>query len=414
MKRLIKLTLIAVLFPLFSIGQSNYKPGYVVTLKGDTLKGFIDYREWDDNPNSINFKRSLNDQEPDKITTDNAGGFAINNLEFYSRYTGPLSMDPVNGTYPYRDTSFKVETVFLKVLEKGSKVALYAYKDDLKPRYFIGESPDYTPHELVYKLYGSHIENTFQKQLSAEASKYGALDDNLITYIAKSEYQESDILHIVSKINGISKAEYEKTHHSGVPFTFFAGTGLNMNTTTPLSSSPFYAAGGRAYTSYRPVIYFGINVFANPNTRKLQFSVELSATGNSLDDKYTSKVYPYVPDEAKYDALAFSGSVQILYNFYNAKNFKVFGGAGFIATSYSFSNNYIGAQDHNNSDVNLNATVPYEFNKFNDAFILKAGVQFTQKFAVFTEYQTSIAPANSPYFALSSTSTQIGVLYLFR
>jgi len=46
MKHLVKLLLIFILLPFISTAQTNYKPGYVVTLTGDTLHGFIDYKEW--------------------------------------------------------------------------------------------------------------------------------------------------------------------------------------------------------------------------------------------------------------------------------------------------------------------------------------------------------------------------------
>jgi len=41
---------------LSSLAQSNYKPGYVVDLRNDTLKGFIDYKEWENNPKTFTFK----------------------------------------------------------------------------------------------------------------------------------------------------------------------------------------------------------------------------------------------------------------------------------------------------------------------------------------------------------------------
>lgn len=43
MKYLYFVSLILIL-PAFSFAQSNYKAGYVVTTKGDTLRGFINYK----------------------------------------------------------------------------------------------------------------------------------------------------------------------------------------------------------------------------------------------------------------------------------------------------------------------------------------------------------------------------------
>ncbi len=59
--------IIVTLFVLFifqtSFCQENYLPGYIITLKGDTLHGFIDYRNWDRNPDKISFKEKLSDNK---------------------------------------------------------------------------------------------------------------------------------------------------------------------------------------------------------------------------------------------------------------------------------------------------------------------------------------------------------------
>src|ERR1700744_6338801 len=89
------LMFVAFLLPLSLSAQSNYKPGYVVNSKGDTLRGFIDYQEWDANPDVINFKKTLTDQST-KYGVDDASAFGIDKLESFIKYTGPISTDPVN------------------------------------------------------------------------------------------------------------------------------------------------------------------------------------------------------------------------------------------------------------------------------------------------------------------------------
>src|SRR5882757_9745214 len=116
MKNFYKALLAVFFLPLMAFSQSNYKPGYVVTLKGDTLHGFIDYREWNLTPTAINFKTAITDNKARKLTPEEINSFNINGLEAYERYTGTISMDATderrinNG----RDTSFRTETVFFK------------------------------------------------------------------------------------------------------------------------------------------------------------------------------------------------------------------------------------------------------------------------------------------------------------
>ncbi|MBS1531168.1 MAG: hypothetical protein JSU01_12755 [Bacteroidetes bacterium] len=397
--------------------QSNYKPGYVVTSKGDTVKGYIDYQEWELNPETISFRKTENEQTVQYGVNDIVF-FTIDKAESYVKYTGRITMDQTdpNRVIPdnQRDTSFRTGTVFLKVIEKGPRVILYSYQDDIKVRYFISAAPGAAPKELIFRVTTSYTEFTYQKQLSAAAYQYNELNDALIALISRANYTEDNILEIVGKINHISQAEYNKTYASGPAYTLFAGAGLNLTTTIPPASSPFYAAGARSYTSYMPAVYFGANVFANPGTRKLQLTFQLSASGSNLREKYDSKVYPYVPDEAMYNATVFSGSLQVIYNFYNKEYFKAFAGAGIIASAYSFSNTYIGAQDHNNSSVDFNSSEPWLFNTFNDGFLFKAGVQFSKHVELFGEYQSSIGVSQSPYYELSSNTKEIALIYIFR
>ncbi|TSD63509.1 hypothetical protein FFF34_018125 [Inquilinus sp. KBS0705] len=80
------------LLPLLSIAQSNFKPGYVVTLKGDTIQGFFDYRGWDSNPRKVKFKTDLN-AAVQELTPANTLYFDINGLEAYQHYEGPITLD---------------------------------------------------------------------------------------------------------------------------------------------------------------------------------------------------------------------------------------------------------------------------------------------------------------------------------
>lgn len=419
MKHFTKFLFIALLAPLISNAQSNYKPGYVVKLNGDTVKGFIDYREWEFNPDAISFKQSVADAAKTYGVHD-IKYFSVDGLDSFVLYSGLItadSTDPNKVTQledKERDTSVKQATVFLRVLEKGNRLALYSYRDELKTRYFIGENPAYAPRELIFRYVRFGAENTFRKQLSAEAYKYNELNDKLEVYIAKADYTLDDILDIVNKINHITNADYKKSHYKGSPLDIFVGAAVNINTTSPSSETPFVAAGGGSNTSYLPVVLAGLKFYANPATKRLQFRLELSDALSSYKSLYTSKVYPYKPTEASFNSNVLSLSPQIIYNFYNATDFKVYGGIGFVVSSYSFSNSYLGTQNHDGSEADIAANDPYFFVHQNTTFVLKAGAQVSSHFEIFANYVMSSNLTNGGYFQLSATALQAGVLYSFN
>jgi hypothetical protein len=217
MKFSLNLLLIIGLFPIYSIAQSHYKQGYLVKSNGDTIHGYIDYRAWDLNPTSIKFKLP----KEGKVETFNIydlDSFGIDHITSYKKYTVMISMNDINPDHmtEFRDTSFRIATVFLKLLQKGENLILYSYSDGIKERFYLGETPKYEPVELIYRLYydlnavtldhGRTVnENTYMKQLYTMAMKYTNMSVSLQRDIEDADYQEYKLFKIVKKINNLSK-----------------------------------------------------------------------------------------------------------------------------------------------------------------------------------------------------------------
>lgn len=419
----------AILLPTLSYAQSNYKPGYVVSLKGDTLKGFINYQEWGANPDAIGFKNSLSDRDSKTLTPSDISYFNITGLDTYQRYSGIISMDATDKDHigSFRDTTSKVSTVFLRALQKGNNVALYAYTDGLKSRFFVGEAPDFAPKELVYRIYYNYgsdnsngqkgvtvNENTYMKQLFALANKYGVLNDDLQREIERADYKRDDLLGIVREINRISKDEFNKSiRPKGPIYSLFAGVGTNINQISTATDGPYYAGGGRSQTSYMPAASFGINFFANPTTRQLQFRMEAGIALSKYNYLYNLQVSPYIPFKASFNETTFSISPQIIYNFYNAENFKIYAGAGMSLSIYSFSNAYFGSQSQPNSASDISANNVFYFHKSDDTFLLKAGLQIHKNWGLYAQYSSGVAVSEGGYFEMSSKCEQVGINYYF-
>ena len=114
--------------PLFA--QENYLPASVVTLSGDTVKGQIDYKNWNRNPSAITFKENDNAEaisyDPSMIRS-----FAVANdvyksaiVEIDKRYDDlrHISSDATIVTH--------TDTVFLNLVVGGSK-PLYQFYDNV-------------------------------------------------------------------------------------------------------------------------------------------------------------------------------------------------------------------------------------------------------------------------------------------
>ena len=418
------LFLLAFILPFFSLAQSNYRPGYVVTLKGDTLRGFIDYREWSNNPDAILFKPVLSDAKSSKFTPTDITFFNINNIETYQKYTGPISMDVVNTDHltTGKDTSVRMAEVFLRVLQKGKNLTLYSYTDDLKPRYFVGDSPGFAPKELVYRIYEANDANgngktftdeTYLKQLNTLAIKYGMLNDDLTYKLQKANYDKPQLIDIVGKINGLTKQQLNgrsNDSRSRYKIYFYGATAVNITSNTPGATSPYIKNGGKSYTSYMPAFSFGFSAPANPEVGAHLFRGELSVAFSKYVSRYTNGAYPYIPVRASFSAMSIGITPQVIYNFYNAQNFKVYAGVGFNISKSTYTNVFYGPED---PGAYFPVTNEYFFDDFDTRILLKTGVQVNKHFEAFFNYLTSAPTTKLGYFQLSNSISQLGMNYIF-
>lgn len=130
--------------------QEKYLPGYVINLKGDTLSGFIDYRNWKINPGKINFKDRAENKKftflPSDIiefkVKDEVYVSAIINIETSPRSTAELNYD--------KAMHLQAEAAFLQTFYKGKK-SLYHYFNYGKDYFYIRQ--DTTFELLLYKKY---------------------------------------------------------------------------------------------------------------------------------------------------------------------------------------------------------------------------------------------------------------------
>ena len=159
------------LLPACAFGQQNYQPAKVTTLAGDTLRGYINDRGWDQNPRVVSFKTDLQASEQLFHPLD-IKGFSVSN----ERYAGAkvnieVSSQDLDKLSPTPTPSLQADTAFLRALVSGAK-SLYQYKKVNTSIYFYiqqGNSFDL----LVYKRYKRPGEgpvevknnNTFQTQL---------------------------------------------------------------------------------------------------------------------------------------------------------------------------------------------------------------------------------------------------------
>jgi len=402
------------LVPCLSFAQSNFRPGYFVPNSGDTVKGFVNYKERSNNPSSLSFKANLADQSK-VLSLKEVSAYGVNGQESFERYQVKISKNSVNLALLNRwvDSTFTVDTVLLKVLQAGEYVTTYSYTDDIKTRFYISEGQEKRPYELINNLSldstgsGRIIDKkVYAHQILAILRKLKKDSPQYEQRLEKLRYSESDILKTISLINGVErkKSVQPNTH-------FFAGLGL-------FSSKSYYSgdnllAGENAINkrSYLPAFTTGLDLFVNPDIRKTIFRIEVSLSVSKGDVSTTTDYAAFARLSHTFDQYSIAITPQIIYNLYNSAAFKLFAGAG-AGVNYSTYKNNITTR-YNSVRDESSIEEPIQFEKVNLSFPLSIGVVLQKRIELSAIYVPPAAIATYTKSALNIQRYGLRVNYLF-
>jgi len=400
------LLMIAVAFSFTSVAQSNYQSGYVIKLSGDTVKGFINYKEWVNSPQFIDFKTTETQGKANRFTPDMLQSFEITGKEKYITYSGKLSAD--KNTYPdlpsQLDTTTIQDTVFLHLIYNGSKVSLLQQQDDLKIRMFYQERNE-KPVELKFYQYltdGNKVYpyEPFKRQLFALANKYQVYDKNIDEVISTTSFDESSLIETMKLINQDTNKKKDTGTYGG---RFFAGITFNRTVTQFNGTNRF---ANQPFTSYIPRFAIGYDLFANKYTQKVFLKSELSLTYVSpsfnAGSELTSNIASY-----RFTQLTASLGMSVIYNFYNANRIKVFIGAGVSVNGSKYTKNEFNQLSFPQTTNNY-----YSLESAWATFPIQAGVTINKKVDVFASYISPSSYANYVAFSVSNRVYGLGLRYL--
>lgn len=123
-----------------SFGQGKALDGYIVSTKGDTVRGYVRYDGWGTSPMTVDFAREKNGIA-EKVGPDEAAQFYIAplNERYISKRIGILNID-LSKTYELAP-SFEAKdsvTVYLREITSGPKATLLEYMDlSEQPHFFL-------------------------------------------------------------------------------------------------------------------------------------------------------------------------------------------------------------------------------------------------------------------------------------
>ncbi|WP_210464637.1 outer membrane beta-barrel protein [Rufibacter roseolus] len=103
--------------------QTDFRPGYIITLQGDTVKGFLNYRSDIANAKNCVFKK---EQDQDKIV------YTPDQLRAYRFQDGKNYLSSIQFNYRLE------EDVFIESVSQGL-ISVFYYKEDVKDHFFVSK-----------------------------------------------------------------------------------------------------------------------------------------------------------------------------------------------------------------------------------------------------------------------------------
>ncbi len=409
-----KLLRIALLiaFPSLIFAQTNYHQGYVLKNNGDTLKGYIDYREWTYSPLIIDFKVNKTDNSSQQFTPETIKGFEITGMETYTSYVGVVSTNKnIFPNIPVGLDTGKVRTgIFLRQLATGDHLTLFYNNEVNKDRFFISESAA-PPIELMYFEYYDNTRtqevyhNLYRGQLLVLANKFNTNNQKLKNDIEELNFEQQAIVQVVDEINNVSFEKKEissNQENKKSNVRVFGGIGINSIGTTYSYVEPVITVSSNNIPNVNDVVHsyhkntitpkfdLGIDIFINPNVQQFIVRIGLSYYSVSGSFRLPSSSAIDLNSDLQYSQYSFAVTPQFLFNVYNKDKFKIYIDCGLSLCSTSYSNNMNG---------NLDNAV---YQSFSGYVPIQAGVVFNKKLEIYFTYASFTTSASYNEIAVSN------------
>lgn len=417
--------------------QTKYKPASLVDLAGDTVSGYIDYRGWYLNPESVTFKKSLDLNDVEKLTPANTRWFSIEGQSSYASAEVSISLNTLElaSLRVEMDTTKVTKQVFLKEIHRGQRLTLYSYQDQIKQRFYISNNSE-GPVELIFgktvRDLQEYRHDTYKQQLRTIAIEHNIFDANFDARIEGAEYSARDLTGIVQHMSGTRAQPTKARQGDGIRTGYQVSAGLTYNKLTYTGKSLITIDGlnSAGFDKYRdevitniisPLVSAGVDIYTNPVTRKWILRGEVSAT--RFESKTTSysqynDISPAGTENTyRLSGLSVSLTPHVLYHLYENRAVSCFVGAGASMTFLGISQNTAEEKRINQAATGVFVRDDYLLLKSSNlTAILRAGIQFYHRLeaSVLWSNPTKYSTANSGGQSVKSRSIWFSIGYLMN
>ena len=300
MKKTLPVFFLLIIITFFSIqlfAQKNYQPATVINNNGDTLKGFINYQNWERNPLSVDFKQGPFSEKLITYTPMDIKSFQVENEIYFSTIVGVDKSPHKTAELTYSSAPLiDDDTVFLSIYIKGKANLYYLVDQSSKQHYFI-EKDSSGIHELIYVKYLKQIQlkTNIQKneRYKGQLNYFFSDCPGIKKDIARVDFRAEELIDLFKKYNqcvdpdgeSIQVMSKEKTKIN-LDFGFVAGLSLTNLKFTSNESYYDHLTDDDYTNSVRPVISLSLNMVLPRNRGKWSIYNELGYKSYGFQNTY--------------------------------------------------------------------------------------------------------------------------------
>ena len=332
------LLLCTLLLSHYSFSQKHYLAGIVTLSSGDSLHGYIEYKNWERTPRRINFKKNP-DATVQTFDVRELHGFAINGADKYKRAVVWMDKQTTLNSHQYQASSFQHDTILLRSVVEADKLSLYEFTDN-KTHFFIQAQSD-TIQELYYREVFDEssskylIRPIFQDQLKKYAFGHPE-QKKLFERIEALQYREKHLKSIVTQIVGNSKVLYTISDNNVETKELFLGGGIEFHSMNYSSESS--RTSNSQYTFKGILATAGMDIYSKRRFQNLFVRAEIQiGTAGYKGTRDQTTFWGQKESISLNSKLVFvRPTFSALYQFLRTKDAGFYGG---ISVNYTFQKN---------------------------------------------------------------------------
>jgi len=410
--------LLSIFITFYCQAQENYLPGSIVTLAGDTVKGMLDYRNWNANPEKISF-RPNSESTTRQYTQNDILAFLVAN-DIYRSVTVEVEMSPHKTKDLQYGSQFQLQTkrLFLRALFDHAKGLYIYHAPDDKELFFLKQDSTFTL--LLHKKYlkelsGSNVaaqNNKYLGQLASYLQDCPSIQSKLKTTKYTKISLEKLFSYYYSCI-GEAETKEKNDEHVQAELGLVAGAMVTSLKFSGGSASP-YLASTHYSTSFNFIGGVSLNLVAPRNNRKWSIYNELVYGSFHVNGTYTDienpNWYTTYNTEFGYSFVKLNNMVRYRFpvkNFFIFINGGIFNAFGFSDTNYKKTLSVLYSSSREAEGEAISGGIrKYEF-----GFILGMGAQWNN---LTLEMRGESGNGVSQIPELSSHTTKVHIVLGYR